>query len=271
MFIGVSSRLKCGFFFLSDFSRMIFYFSGTGNSRWVAVRLAEGLDDSLVSLTDTLHRPGVVALRRDEAVGFVFPVYSWGPPPLVLELMRRVSFSSDPAYLYFVCTCGDDTGKTADVFSAAAAGRGWRCEAGYSVIMPNTYVCLPGFDVDAQEVAHRKRQAAIDRVGEIVARIREQRKGFDCHEGAFPWWKTYVIRPFFHRFLMSPKRFRVTEACIGCGLCERECPLHNISLTDCRPHWGADCAMCLSCYHHCPQHAVRYGSSTDGKGQYICR
>ena len=36
-----------------------------------------------------------------------------------------------------------------------------------------------------------------------------------------------------------------------------------------KPVWGDNCAMCLSCYHHCPKHAVEYGRQTMMKGQYL--
>ena len=59
-------------------------------------------------------------LREGEKVGFVFPVYAWGPPEIVLRFIRRLKMTK-PEYLFFVCTCGDDTGRTAQLFSSAVA------------------------------------------------------------------------------------------------------------------------------------------------------
>ena len=103
---------------------------------------------------------------------------------------------------FFVCTCGDDTGRTAQVFSSAVRRKGWHCVAGYSVTMPNTYVSLPGFDVDAEDVEEQKVQNAMARLdfinGELAGRIHM--KHFNCHEGALPFTKTYLLRPLFNTF-----------------------------------------------------------------------
>ena len=246
---------------------MIFYFSGTGNSLWVARQLQESLQEPLYKLVDVLSSDQVYALGEEERLGFVFPVYSWGPPEVVLEMISRLRLSREPSFLYFVCTCGDDAGKTAEVFCKAVERRGWTCQAGYSVFMPNTYVCLPGFDVDAPEVESRKREEAWGRVREIQVKIAGRESGFDCHEGSMPFLKTYVVRPLFCRFLMSARWFHASDACVSCGICEKVCPMNNIRV-DRKPVWGKRCTQCLACYHFCPMHAVGYASQTLNKGQY---
>ena len=249
---------------------MIFYFSGTGNSQWVAQQLAEALCEIVHPITGK-HSNKIYSLQPGERVGFVFPVYSWAPPEVVLRWIASLQFNQVPEYIYFVCTCGDDTGKTPRIFRQAVADRGWVCHAGFSVVMPNTYVCLPGFDVDSQELQNRKITQAKERISQLKEWIIAKVSRFDCHEGSMPFVKSYVLRPFFNRFLTSPRAFHVKDTCISCGKCEQVCPLHNIQLENSKPVWGANCSMCLACYHHCPTHAIAYGKQTQKKGQYVFR
>ena len=247
---------------------MIFYFSGTGNSYWVANQLATQFQDVLVPMAEETSLLVNYECKPGEKVGFVFPVYAWAPPKIVLDFIAQVKLNK-PAYLYFVCTCGDDTGKMSDVFIRAIKERQWECHAGYSVTMPNTYVSLPGFDVDETDVERMKIQNALSRVCFIGEELQKEvrMKHFNCHEGLIPFWKTYVIRPLFNAFLMSPKPFYATDACISCKRCEKKCPAHNIKVEG-KPQWGNRCTQCLACYHECPVHAIQYGKRTIGKGQY---
>ena len=98
---------------------MIFYFSGVGNSAWVARKLADKLQDKVLPIAEEIRTPMEYALAPGERVGFVYPVYGWEPPKIVLDFVRKMKLSHAPEYLFFVCTCGDDTGKTADVFMSA--------------------------------------------------------------------------------------------------------------------------------------------------------
>ena len=175
---------------------MILYFSGTGNSRWVAQQLASVSNERIYDLSKLLFSD-VYELKRGEALGVVFPVHAWGPPEIVLRCISLLKLSAVPDYVYFVCTCGDDTGKTEDLFCRAVSGRGWHCDAGFSVVMPNTYVCLPGFDVDALNVEKVKCDKAKERLTLIEERVFWKKHGFDCKEGRMPWLKTYVVRPLF--------------------------------------------------------------------------
>ena len=142
---------------------MIFYFSGTGNSKWIANQLSKEQKEELVFIPDALkNRTFEFCLREDEKIGFVFPVYSWAPPAIVLNFIRQLSLKGyKRQYLFFVCSCGDDTCLTQQVLEKALSHKGWKCHAGFSVIMPIFYVLFRGFDVDSKELEEKKLENAM--------------------------------------------------------------------------------------------------------------
>lgn len=252
---------------------MIIFFSGTGNSRDVAHRLSVLLGDSdVVELSgDVLRNEELKAKQPCKAVVWVFPVYSWGVPPVVVKFINRVKLSGiTAARHHMVATCGDDAGLTARQWRKLIRKRGWSDVSASTVIMPNTYTLMKGFDVDPEDLAAKKLEASVERVQEISRRIRREESDDDVIKGRFPRFKSKIIYPWFIRFAMSPKPFHATDSCTGCSLCARRCPLGNINMNgEHRPQWGKNCALCLRCYHICPSGAVQYGKATAHKGRYL--
>ncbi|MCR5312521.1 MAG: EFR1 family ferrodoxin [Bacteroidaceae bacterium] len=247
---------------------MIFYFSGTGNSKWVAEYIANKLHDRCVFVGEGYCAQENWSLEDGERLGFVFPVYAWGIPEFFESFIRSLKIQN-VQYVYFVCTCGDDTGLTKESFIRLGEMKGWKVDMGYSVRMPNTYVCLPGFDVDPDEMMKRKKSDAIIRVDDIVKNLIVYKTSFfDVYPGSMAWIKSKVIRPLFNKILVSPKPFHVLNNCVGCGICSKQCPMQNIVMNP-RPKWGNNCVGCLRCYHSCPTNAIQFGVFTKGKGQYL--
>ncbi|MBD5285522.1 MAG: 4Fe-4S binding protein [Bacteroides sp.] len=248
---------------------MIFFFSGTGNSRYLAQQLGKSLGDEVREMTFFTRPTGETI--QDSRVVWVFPVHSWGIPKFVLDFISTVNVEAGARH-FMVCSCGDDIGLTHVQWRSLMESRGWTAVAAYSVIMPNTYVLLPGFDIDSPEVAERKLEAAASRIRDVATRIHLNWEGEEVKPGSMAAIKSKVIYPFFEKFMLSPRPFGYNKSrCYGCGKCAAHCPMGNILLDNLRrPEWGTNCTMCLACYHSCPVHAVNYGSRTKNKGQYLC-
>lgn len=251
---------------------MIFYFSGTGNSRWAAKTLAELLGEKLIAVSEAFaSRQYEYTLEEDESIGFVFPTYSWGPAPVMVEFAKRIKFNnySSNTFCYMVTTCGDDIGLSVDIWKKALGNI--TCNAAYSVQMPNNYILLPGFDIDSKELEEKKKHNAIGRIESIAHEIKLHTHKIDVVKGAMAWIKSRVIYPWFSRYSMSDKKFAVSpDKCTHCGACVNNCPMQNITMNgNSTPQWHGNCAMCLACIHRCPTRAIEYAHATQKKGRYF--
>ena len=249
---------------------MILYFSGTGNSRYVARTLAAIFSEECHPIEPSMRGGSLQLPATDRHLIWVFPVYSWGIPPYVRSVMRSIDISTavHPVPMHAVITCGDDCGRADRMWRRDARSRGWITGAVCTIQMPNNYVAMKGFDVDSPALAAEKLAAAPDTLGQIAASIKSGGSDMPVRL-KFSGVKSHIVYPWFVRFAISPKPFHSNEGCISCSLCARSCPMQNITMRIGRPQWGSQCALCLRCYHICPRHAVAYGKATDGKGQSI--
>ena len=279
---------------------MIFYFSGTGNTKWAASRLASATHDKLVSIAhymradDTKHDIAEpFTLEEDERLGFVFPVHGWRVPRLVREFIANLKIQRTEnveenekeekrrPFVYCVCTAGDSIGLTIENLneiissnpSLAALGI-TAADSSYSLIMPESYVGLPFMDVDPKEREIRKKEEAAQELAVVCEEIFNRKQGVNrLVKGPIPWFFTKIVGGFFEKVLITDKRFHIEkDRCVKCGICANVCPVGDIKGGHgAYPEWlhHKDCLTCFTCYHHCPHHAIEFGKQTRKKGQYF--
>lgn len=239
---------------------MIFYFSGTGNSEWVAKEIASRTGNEAVNIIGA----GGKAFRfeKGQTAGLVFPVYSWAPPEVVLKFARNIE--ANGAYTFVVCTYGAEAGRTVKMLNNAL-----RLDSAWGIAMPNNYMFLSGFDVESEADVQRMLANASAQIPVISKAVAEKEIGiFDVHEGE-NFMAKMPIAFFFNHFGRGTKPFYVTDDCNACGLCAKMCPTKTITIADGKPRWGKKCYQCLSCINRCPQRAIEYGKRTQNKGRYV--
>lgn len=252
---------------------MIYYFSGTGNTKYCAGKLAEMLGEKMVSITVAqLRSPNDALLSTDDKrIIWMFPTYSWGMPRQIANLLKCATFKMPAdAVHWMVTTCGDDIGLTAKQWRKLMYENDFIDGTAFSVIMPNTYTFMKGYDVDSEALANEKiakSQQTLENIAAIIAEghvVKDQ-----VVTGKFAWFKSKIVYPIFNKFYTSPRPFYATDECSKCGLCRRACPMENIAFnSQGKPRWSSNCMLCSRCYHICPKHAVQYGKETQNKGQH---
>ena len=287
---------------------MIFYFSGTGNTKWAASKLAAATREDLISIApymradDSSHNLAEpFILKENERLGFVFPVHGWRVPKLVREFISKMKIQREPSdasaenkakaddslknrpFTYCVCTAGDSIGLTIENLnevislnpSLQALGI-TEVSSSYSLIMPESYIGLPFMDVDPKERDIRKKENAAQELAVVCEEIFDRKEGISrLVKGPIPWFFTKVVGGFFENVLITDKRFHVEkDRCVKCGICANVCPVGDIKGGHGEyPVWlhHKDCLTCFTCYHHCPHHAIEFGNQTQKKGQYYFR
>lgn len=249
---------------------MIFYFSGTGNSRFAAKKIGEAQGEKVISIAREVRAEKTVysyELCEGEKIIFVFPVYAWAPPAMVTEFIKKIRFINyKENYISAVVSCGENIGDTMRVIDKALVNGNLKLHSGFSVKSPNNYIIMG--DVDSKEEEAKKLQGlevALTEINDILA--REERNLFRVIRGPLPWLLTKIVNPLFNKGAISLKNFHVDESCTGCGICEKVCNGGCIRVNK-KPIWDGKCTQCSACIHHCPVKAIQYGKNTENKGRY---
>jgi flavodoxin/Pyruvate/2-oxoacid:ferredoxin oxidoreductase delta subunit len=230
----------------------IYYYSGSGNSLWVARTLTARLGDAdLVSIADWTENEQTSGAK---VVGVVFPVFVWGVPSHVIRFVNALRDFGD--YAFAVATNGGQLANTLVQLGKIFRKRGAFLSAGFGINMPSSYI--PWGGPGPEEERRRRFEAALTKIGDIAACVknRETRpveKGLLWHRVVF----TPLYKLTFPKIHGWDKNFWVDEKCNGCAVCTKVCPSLNVTLVAGKPVWCHRCEQCFACLQWCPHRISR--------------
>ncbi len=246
---------------------MILYFTGTGNSKFVADALADLLEDEVVSLNVILKSGAPLIFESSKPFIVVAPIYAWGLPKVVNEMIRNATFKGAKS-IYFVPTMGGNSGTTHKRCYALAQQCGLEFRGFRGVIMPPNYIVL--FNLPTEERIVEILKSALVSVKEIAKIIKDNDFLLKQDHTFLSHLKSGAINSGFGRYMQSSRSFKISESCTGCGICAENCATNNIEIKDGRPTFADKCINCFSCVHRCPQKAINVNAKTEQRGRYVC-
>ena len=148
---------------------MVLYFTGTGNSRYIATRISEALGDELLSMNDRIKAGDTLPVASGERLVIVTPTYAWRIPRIVRDWLAETDFPCG-AQAWFVMTCGSEIGNAAQYNRALCAEKQLTYMGTAQIIMPENYIAMfdaPQADEARQIVA--RAEPDIDRAATAIA------------------------------------------------------------------------------------------------------
>lgn len=224
---------------------MLFYFTGTGNSLYVAKRL----EREPASIPQIMKKEELKFTA--DTIGIVAPVYGHEMPAMVKDFIRKASFHTD--YFYVILTYGNRHGGASELADGFCRECGIVPRYINVLLMADNW--LPAFDMEEQKAADKGTEGHL---AEIIADIACRRQMISE--------VTEADRDVHRQFLRSMENapndawknlVRVMPDCIGCGICEKVCPSGSIRLENGKAvHMPESCQTCLACVHNCPHKGI---------------
>lgn len=246
---------------------MILYFTGTGNSEYVAERIAKELKEDAYNLFLRIRENDDSPLHSEAPWVVVAPTYAWRIPHILEKWLEQVPLIGSKD-IYFVMTCGASIGNAGKYLKSLCSKIKMNYLGCYGIVMPENYIAL--FRTPTRDQAISIIEKAEKEIDQVIGYMQSSEKFIEAKLTFTDKISSGIVNTLFYPLFVHAKKFRVTEECISCGLCEKVCPLHNIQLLKGKPSWGQECTHCMACICRCPKEAIEYGKHSKGLPRYTC-
>ena len=246
---------------------MILYFTGTGNSKFVADYLAEKLDDEVVSLNKIIKKAEYPVLESDKPYVIVAPIYAWRLPAVVEDALKNIQFNGCKS-AYCIVTMGENSGNADKYIKKIISDKGMSFTGYIGVVMQNNYLFMEKMPKPRDAV--KKLNKVVSELDKIVAAIKEEKVLKKQDKTLFAAMMSGPVNTGFNKFMVKNQELKADNDCISCGKCAELCPVNNICMQGGKPTFKMNCCGCLACLHHCPKQAINVINQTQDKGRYVC-
>ena len=230
----------------------IFCFSATGNNLTCAKILANNLGAEITAI-----KPEKTSYDQ-KMLGLVFPVYFWGLPRPVIDFVRQLEVTNPEVYIFAVAVGGGPSFGVLDQLRQLLAAKHLKLAYGRRLVLLSNYIPYH------QPADYQTKRAQFIKASlKIAAAISQNKKNK-------VWPFTRFNRHIYQTYPADDcdEYFTVSDLCDGCGICQKVCPVRNISLVTGKPEFKHGCSHCLACLHNCPQAALDWNNLTAGKPRY---
>lgn len=238
---------------------LLYYFSGTGNTKWAADRIKSRfefyggtLDVTNIEKLEETNNKGY------EMIIFGTPVHAEVVPKIMMDFIDKLPQNNDSCkQCMLYCTLGAKSAAALDIMRRSLESKGYKVNVQAFIQLPNNYYF--GAGVEPSEI----------RIKELFIKAEAKIKSIvdDFYRNNFQMQKVSIFRAtlgkisgkmFFRMLPKLSKAFSSEVSCAKCGLCLRNCPKGNITFEEGKAVFHSNCIMCTRCIHICPINAIRY-------------
>lgn len=242
----------------------IIYFSGTGNTEYIARYIKEKLDDVQLLNMEMIQ---VDDFNCYDRLILGFPVYACSLPKNVKQVLKTFPKGNKDVYLY--STKGFYSGISLNIASQILKKKGYSINGQLSIIMPGS----DGLAIMKKDSKTLKKMISKDfehlnNVDEWIKKIKNKKKQ-RTFINPLNFMISYLVKGIYILFEKKMKvKLYADSSCTQCHLCEKNCPMSNIIVTETNIVFNNDCILCMRCLHQCPNEAIQIGKITKGKYRY---
>ena len=222
---------------------MIFYFTATGNSLYIAKQL----DENPISIPQVKNG----SVFKSDSIGIVCPIYCGEIPKIVVNFIKNSKFETN--YLFLILTYGMDESDCAEFTFKQCEKQGVHFDYITCIKMVDNY--LPAFDMMDEKQLDKK---IPEQLSAVITDINNKKTGFPtATDAGRKLHKRVALMNKLYPSANNGGALVITDKCVGCSICQKVCPIGNIAVSNgLAKRLNKKCEFCLACIHNCPNNAI---------------
>ncbi len=242
----------------------VFYFSGTGNTKWAVDQLSENISKRVYTCETYSIEHNIPKLEdkinETDIVGIAFPIYGADMPNIMkefVEKLKNIQSKTLRKQVFIVTTAG-----YIDAFGPLCAKtlleNGSFKLIGYINLKMSNNVSTPKIKAnfitrDQLKIRMNKGKEKIERLINRVA----SGKGYIRNIGFYLVPGVFIRKASKNAVRDSYLTLSINkEKCRQCMLCLKDCPTKSIAFSENEFSFLPSCTACMRCYNFCPNYAI---------------
>ena len=243
---------------------IIFYYSGTGNTWYVANKMKYYLSSNtgkceILSIEDISRLTVQTKINNADIIGFGYPIYASDIPSPMKKFMQKIRISKNKQIFVF-CTqymfSGDGARVAKEFLKPYVKQIKWSAHFN----MPNNLCCvnIHKYTNNPKEINKilQKTNRKIKEFCINISKNKESLEDFKAINKMLGILPRTMYRKFSHKF--KNKLSIDYSRCTCCGICASICPIGNIVYKNSNYVIKPKCEFCMRCYNFCPNNAILY-------------
>jgi len=232
----------------------MFYFSGTGNSKYIAELFCKNMNASCHSIEEKADFTELI--KSEEIIGFCYPVYMSRVPKIMREfVLARMELLKDKKIIFF-CTQWLMSGDGARAFTDLFPRNYIEVIYAEHFFMPdnvNNVFFLPVKNGKSIEKYIPKSERKMQKVCRNIEVGKIKKRGFNVFSRFLGLFQGVFMSALEKK---ANNTIKVTPDCNNCGVCVKICPMDNLVFENEKITHKHNCTMCYRCMNKCPKKAI---------------
>lgn len=242
------------------------YFSGTGNSKYIAELFSNKITSECHSIEEALDFSDLI--ESNDTLTFCYPIYGSCVPKIMRNFVTEHKEAIEKKNIIIFCTqllfSGDGARAFTDLFENS------KPDVIYAehFNMPNNICNIRILPVAGRKKLDRAIKKSDHKMDQIIRNINNGKvvkRGFNLFSKTLGKSQSAFWPEIEKRYADS---IRTDGDCNGCGLCVKLCPTKNLTLVNGKIIQNNKCIICYRCINACPQKSITVGYLKKPRKQY---